>query len=146
MTADLPNVVDLADSVLPLDGPYPPDNITAAARLLAALVRRLNHATAADRFDYPSQIDAIVSGLAAAVSGLPQLFRQLATALPAVVDQPGVYADQLARGATPTELAERTYHHLHVAGSAAVTAANCLSMACENTARLGIREQGAGDA
>ncbi|MBX6358173.1 MAG: hypothetical protein IRZ05_20285 [Micromonosporaceae bacterium] len=80
----------LAERVLRLDGPYQPGALTAAAGLVAELVRRLNRATAdPTALPQPSDVYHVVSELAAAAAGLQQLLTQLAGRLQQWGTDPG---------------------------------------------------------
>jgi hypothetical protein len=89
-----PTADELADLVLPLDGPYTPDRVIEAARSVRELVRRLNHATFhAAALRYPPQLHRTVGALKAAVYELEQAFAQLATRLEAFAADPRVEHD-----------------------------------------------------
>src|SRR5262245_27636338 len=101
---------EIADEILPVDGPHTPDGVRAAAGLIGELVRRLNHATLRERVErslpYPATVDAVVGRLQAAAGGLPQLLIQLAHRLDALAAAPGLYDDRGERAeATPFEVA-----------------------------------------
>jgi hypothetical protein len=80
----------LAERVLRLDGPYQPDALTAAAGLVAELVRRLNRATADPAaLPRPGAVYHVVGELAGAVARLQQLLTQLASRLQQWGTDPG---------------------------------------------------------
>jgi hypothetical protein len=84
----------IADLLLPLGGPYDPDQVIEAARTVAELVRRLNHATfSRSALAYPPQLYRAVSSLRSGVHGLRQTFAQLAARLDAFATDPRVGHD-----------------------------------------------------
>jgi hypothetical protein len=91
---DRPDADQVADLLLPLDSPYPSERVLEAARTVAELVRRLNHATfgrAALR--YPPQLYRAVGALRSGVYGLQQTFTQLAARLDTFATDPRVGHD-----------------------------------------------------
>ena len=109
---------EAADHVLPLDGPYQPDQVVTAARLIGELVRRLNRATVTGHaLPSPGDLYGLLGGITEAVAGLGQLLAQLADR-----------ADEFAEHPRLTHA-----HHPAEAWFAATQAANLLQRA--NTAR-----------
>jgi hypothetical protein len=104
----------LADKVLPLDGPYPPDQVVEAARTVGELVRRLNHATRqASALRYPPQLDRTIGALRSALYGLNQTFTQIAARLDVFAADPRVEHDD--RGDPWAQSAEAAHHLRHAA-------------------------------
>lgn len=72
----------IADSILPLDGPYDQNSMADAGAVIGELVRRLNHATMAhnapDALPYPQDVARLIDDLATATERLPQLLAQIA--------------------------------------------------------------------
>jgi hypothetical protein len=94
MTDELVDAEHAADLLLTLDGPYHPDHLIEAARTVAELVRRLNHATfSRSALPYPPQLDRVVACLRSSVYGLQQTFGQLAVRLDAFATDPRVGHD-----------------------------------------------------
>jgi hypothetical protein len=130
-----------ADSVLPLGGPHDPEAVADAAALCAELVRRLNHTTAdASAVAQPVDVDRLVAHLQAAVAGLPQVCHQLAGHLALVVTSGRLYADEMAGGHDPVDVAAYTRVALGSAAATLHVAAEDLRAARNQTARLGIQE------
>jgi hypothetical protein len=91
---DRPDADQVADLLLPLDGPYPPEAVLEAARTVAELVRRLNHATFhRTALRYPPQLYRTVGALRSGLYGLEQTFTQLAARLDAFAADPRVGHD-----------------------------------------------------
>lgn len=128
----------IADEVLPLDGPHTADACRDAADLIAALVRRLNHATLNQPFTYPAHLDAVVGRLATATAGMPQLLGQLAGLLRQFENAAGLYADRDAKGATPEQVIAGALGRLGLAASYVAGVADQMTAARNLTARLGI--------
>ena len=122
MTTIPPDADQVADLLLPLGGPYHPDRVIEAARTVAELVRRLNHATLHASLRYPPQLNRAVGSLGSALYGLDQTFNQLARRLDAFAADPRVEHDG---GRDPwAESAEAAQHLRHAADAlSAVTAA-----------------------
>jgi hypothetical protein len=140
---------ELADQVLPLDGPYDPEGLITAAALVAELVRRLNHATIARKaFRYPSELDRTLAGIKAAMYGLPQLFGQLATELERFHQDPALYSDRIRErvrvdpALDPAELMSSAHDdavdNLEAAGHRANWCADVLRAVTSHTHTLGL--------
>ena len=94
MINDTPDPDEVANLLLPLDGPYHPDRVIEAARTVAELVRRLNHATFhASAMRYPPQLNRTVGALRFAVYGLDQTFNQIARRLDGFANDPCIEHD-----------------------------------------------------
>lgn len=132
----------VADEVLPVDGPYEPEALQAAASLIAELVRRLNHATRAGTagIGYPSHVGDVAARIQSAVAVMPQLLMQLADRLTEFVDNPRLYADEWAGGVPAREVAVEAVAELLDAACHVDAAGGAVGRACEGTARLGIGE------
>jgi hypothetical protein len=128
----------LADRVLPLAGPRTPEQLAAAGRLLAELVRRLNHATLTTTIDHPAQLDAVIGHLHTAADRLPQMCNQLAGLLGRFDQAPGLYTDTAAGQADPGEVIAAARGRLGYAAHVCDQVAEALGMARNLTARLGI--------
>lgn len=126
----------IADEVLPLDS-TDPRQVLAAANLLVDLVRRLCRATRhAEAVPTPQAADAIVSALAIATGGMPQLCTQLAARLHAIGALPGLAADDLDTITDPTVTVASARMSIGLAGSKADEAGHCLRTAARHTSRL----------
>jgi hypothetical protein len=111
MTADGLNAAAVAEMVLPMDGPYQPDQVIEAARTVGELVRRLNFATRhASALRYPPQVDRTMRALCSALYGLDQTFTQIATRLGALAADPRVEDDHGDPWAASTEAADHLRH------------------------------------
>jgi len=127
----------VAHGVLPLDGPYDPDRVCAAAAVVAELVRNLNHATLhRSAFVYPSQVGQVVDSIRGAIGRLDQLFRQVGARLGGFGADPALYADRGGDG--QVELA-RTRDALSDARAAAGGLEAALAAATVALSRLGLR-------
>lgn len=135
---------DIADQVLPLDGPHDADNTYAAAQVIAELVRRLNHATLPGHVDpvlvYPSQVDRIVGALHRAAAGMSQLMRQLSIRMEAFADDPRTGIDELGPAHNPHAVADAAAGSLAAAAFQADETATRLNRARKSTTRLTYRE------
>jgi hypothetical protein len=139
------DIDQIANLVLP-DGSTDPEQVTAAAHLLAELVRRLNHATRCGRpVTTPQAADAIVSALAAATGGMPQLCTQLAARLHDVGELPGLAADNLGTLRDPTVVAAAATFCTRIAADKLTGAARSLTAASGHTSRLYIADDPAPD-
>lgn len=126
----------VADQVLPLDS-TDPQQVLAAANLLVDLVRRLCRATRhAEAVPTPQAADAIVSALAIATGGMPQLCTQLAARLHAIGALSGLAADDLGTITDPTVIVASARMSIGLAGSKANEAGRCLRTAAQHTSRL----------
>jgi len=131
----------IADQVLPLDAAGP-EQVAAAASLVAELVRRLNHATstatAAPTLPTPQDADQVVSALDDAVKRMPQLCGQLADLMDRFAATPGLVADAL--GPTPPDgapgIARAASYSLRCAQMRLAAVASDLRVAGRSTARL----------
>lgn len=113
MSAQPPTADDLADMILPVDGPYSADREIEATRTVRELVARLNHATVhADVSPYPPQLHRTVGPLRAAVHGLRQTFERLAARLDHMATDPRVEHDS---GGDPRATSATAAHHLRQA-------------------------------
>src|SRR5262245_59526612 len=121
MRTDMPDADEVADLLLPLDGPYHPDRVVEAARTLSELVRRLNHATFhTGALRYPPQLYRTVGALRSALYGLDQTFNQLAARLDRFAADPLVAHDG---GGDPAAACVHAAQQLrHAAELGAVTA------------------------
>jgi hypothetical protein len=132
---DWPQAEQIADLLLALGGPYHPDNVTEAARTIAELVRRLNHATfSRSALPYPPQLYRIVSSLSAGVYGLRQTFSQLAARLDAFASDPRVGHD--SRRDDPATACQEAAHALRRAAAALDTVTGPLDWAVQVTSHL----------
>lgn len=105
----LPRPEDIAEQILPLDGPHHPEAVIAAGRTISELVRRLNHATfRTNAFTYPGEVNQLVGAIAGSVDALPQLFRQLAHRLDAFAADPRLTAEPASDNATAADIAAAT--------------------------------------
>jgi hypothetical protein len=137
----------IADQVLPLDATGP-EQVAAAASIVAELVRRLNHATssatAAPALPTPQAADQVVSALADAVERMPQLCGQLADLMDRLAAKPGLTADGL--GPTPPEgapgIARAAGYSLRCAQMRLAAVASDLRIAGRSTARLYLGQDG----
>lgn len=134
----------LADEIILLDGPHDADNVIAAAGVVAELVRRLNHATQAYKCErvlfYPSNVDRLVSLLAGAAYGLPQLCRQLAARMDVFAADERLGVDNLGEALAPAGVALDAQVDLYIAAQGADAVADALSRARRSTSRLTYRE------
>lgn len=103
--AEIRDVDEIADELLPVDGPHTPDGVVAAASLIGELVRRLNHATQPHRAPrsllYPATVYRTASYLHRAAALLPQALEQLAARMDRLAEQPGLYDDRHAQAPAP---------------------------------------------
>jgi hypothetical protein len=132
---DSVQVEQIADLLLALDGPYHPDNVTEAARTIAELVRRLNHATfSRSALPYPPQLYRTVSSLSAGMYGMRQTFSQLAARLDAFASDPRVGHD--SRRDDPATACQEAAHALRRAAAALDTVTGPLDWAVQVTSHL----------
>ena len=125
----------IADLLLPLGGPYDPDLVIEAARTVAELVRRLNHATfSRSALAYPPQLYRVVGALRSGVHGLRQTFGQLATRLDAFAADSRVGHD--SRRDDPTTACHDAAHALREAAAALDTVTGPLDTASQITSHL----------
>ena len=145
MTDDQPPTAeDIADLLVPLDGPYEPDRVLEAARTISELVRRLNHATYhAGALRYPPTAYRTISALGSAVHGLQQTLRQLAARMDAFAADPRVYHDD--RG-DPSVTCTETAVHLRHASAALAVVADPMSAAGQAASHLGYHPRNPGPA
>lgn len=143
---EIRDVDDLADELLPVDGPHTPDGVLAAAGLISELVRRLNHATLPERTDrslpYPAAVDSVVGRLQGALGSMPQLLGQLARRLDELAHDPRLYDDRGAGAADPpSEVATFAAEMLRSEAVAyAKMTTQALRVVRANTNHLGVRE------
>ena len=128
-----------------IDGPHTSEDLAAAAGILAAAVRYLNHATlphrASESIPFPGTGSKIVSTLAGAVAGLGQLTEQLGQRFTAFADDENVYDDGMGtklEGAAPAR-ARLAARHLTDASNRAYLVVEDLDEAFSQTNRLGYR-------
>lgn len=108
----------------PLDGPYDDDHTIAAARLVAELVRYLNHATChPDSASWAGTVDRVIGALSDAEYGQQQTYSQLAERLTDAATDPLAYLAQPVQGRTSprqaglaadAELDQATAHFQHL--------------------------------
>ena len=135
MRDDPPDADEIADLLLPLDGPYPPDRIIEAARTIGELVRRLNHATfSRSALRYPPQLYRTVSALRSGLYGLEQTFTQLANRLDAFTTDPRVEHD---RRHDPSIACADAAAQLRQAAAAIQVVTAPLDAAAQTTSHLG---------
>jgi hypothetical protein len=147
---EIRDIDEIADELLPVDGPHKPEGVQAAAALIRELVRRLNHATLPHRADrslrYPAVVYRTVSSLHGAAALLPQALQQLATRLEGFASTPGLYDDRYDRADTPPDLVAMTAAS-YLRDEAAPRAdwlADALSHVCRHSSHLGLHEAGEG--
>jgi len=135
MNDEPPQAGQIADLLLPLDGPYTPDRIIETARTIGELVRRLNHATfSRSALRYPPQLYRTVTALHNGVYGLKQTLTQLAASLDAFATDPRVEHDD--RGDASAAFTDAALQlRAAVAGIGAVTTP--LDAAAQLTSHLG---------
>lgn len=143
-------VDELADELLPVDGPHTAERVTAAAELLGELVRRLNHATQRDRSErtlpYPATVDRMVGSLHRAAALLPQTLEQMAHRLGQLGDMPGLYDDRRDHAPGPPDYTA-TYAGVLLRDEVAPRVraiADELAAVCNHTSHLGV-ETGGGE-
>lgn len=132
-----------------IDGPFSDDDTIAAAQIMSALVRYLNHATMPGRTErslpFPGVTDATIGALAGAIGGMSQLFRQLAGRAVEHAWDPRLYADELRpvpAGGAP-DLARIAAAALgDVAARLILNLEEPLRQARRAAGRLGYRDQG----
>lgn len=135
MADDVPEAEEVADLLVPLGGPYDPDSVIEAARTIAELVRRLNHATFnRSALAYPPQLYRAVSSLRSGVYGLQQTFGQLATRLDTFAADPRVGHD--SRRADPATACREAAHAIREAAAALDTVTAPLDAASQITSHL----------
>ena len=135
MTDDPFEAEQIADLLLPLGGPYEPDHVIEAARTVAELVRRLNHATfSRSALAYPPQLYRAVSSLRSGVYGLQQTFGQLAARLDAFATDPRVGHD--SRRDDPATACTDAAHALRQAAAALDTVTGPLDTTSQITSHL----------
>jgi hypothetical protein len=134
MTLDPLHADQVADLLLPLDGPYPPDQVVEAARTVGELVRRLNHATFhRTTLRYPPQMYRTLGALRSALYGLEQTFDQLAARLDAFATDPQVGHDN---GHDPAPTCADAARQLRHAAAAVTEVTAHLNPAHEATSHL----------
>jgi len=132
---DMPDADQIADHLLPLDGPYHPDAVIETARTVAELVRRLNHATfSRSALAFPPQLYRTVGSLRAGLYGLQQTFGQLATRLEAFATDPRVGHD--SRRDDPAAACHNAAHALRQAAAAFDCVTGPLDAATQITSHL----------
>jgi hypothetical protein len=125
----------IADLLLPLGGPYDPDQVIETARTVAELVRRLNHATfSRSALPYPPQLYRAVSSLRSGAYGLRQTFGQLAARLDAFTTDPRVGHD--SRRDDPATACHEAAYALRQAAAALDTVTGPLDAASQITSHL----------
>ena len=133
-----------ADQILPLDGPYNASDVHTAARLVAELVRRLNHATLGDNAEQslpiPQDVDQVVVWLHTALSRVPQLFNQIASRVQRLE---GVGVDDHHDGLDSSDAAVMVAQHLARAVPHIDQATTELRQAQRITGRLYVRSEAA---
>jgi hypothetical protein len=135
VTDDMPDADQIADQLLPLDGPYHPDGVIETARTVAELVRRLNHATFhRAALAYPPQLYRTVGSLRAGLYGLQQTFGQLATRLEAFATDARVGHD--TRRDDPAIACHDAAHELRRAAAALGSVTGPLDAATQITSHL----------
>lgn len=134
------NVDQIADDILPLDGPYNPEAMALTGRLLGELVRRLNHATLWHNTDeslpYPSGIDTQVAGLVGATAAMDQLLGQLAYRLGSIANDERLQVDGRGARLTPLEATATAAQYLTDASAGLAQAVAALEKAQNLTSRL----------
>ncbi len=103
-----PTVDEIADWVLPYDGPYSREAVIMAGQVLAELVRRLNNVTLSERtradvLPYPADTDALLHSLTGTLSRMDQLLMQLCHQVGSYADNPDVEAAGKTLGAPDAE-------------------------------------------
>ena len=135
MTDDLPDADQIADQLLPLDGPYDPDAVIETARTIGELVRRINHATFyRSALAYPPQLYRTVSSLRSGLYGLQQTFGQLAARLEAFATDQRVGHD--SRRDDPAVACHDAAYSLRQAAAALNAVTSPLDMATQITSHL----------
>jgi hypothetical protein len=136
----MPTVDEHVDSILPFVEPTA-EHVADAARLIAELVRRLNHVTIREGvLHYPAEVDAVVGALSGAASRLPQLLCQLGAAVRRLSREPGLYHDQISGHVDdPVVTALGALAYLDLAADVAGQLHALLSEAAKNLSRLGVR-------
>jgi hypothetical protein len=125
----------IADLLLPLGGPYDPDQVIETARTVAELVRRLNHATfSRSALAYPPQLYRAVSSLRSGLYGLRQTLGQIATRLDAFAADPRVGHD--SRRDDPATACHDAARALRQAAAALDTVTGPLDTASQITSHL----------
>ncbi|MEN3308913.1 MAG: hypothetical protein V7603_5115 [Micromonosporaceae bacterium] len=131
----------IAEAVLPLDGPYHPDQLARAADVITALARRLAHATlphnTAAALPTPAALDAVLKYLEPGMTSLPQALRQLAGHLRRGADDQSLRADEdTDPRLTAPAVALLAAEHLAAAAGHGSELARALDQAHNCTARL----------
>lgn len=94
---------EVVEAHWPYDGPYSPEQTTAAALMIERLVRYLNNATQKPTaVPYAATAGSVLASLHSAVYGLGQLMRQLAEFAQAKADDPTLYDDRRDRPGSQT--------------------------------------------
>jgi hypothetical protein len=137
----------IAEAVLPLDGPYSPQQLAAAAEVMAELARRLAHATLAhnvgEALPMPRALDTLVRELGRVPGPLAQALRQLAGHLRRIADDPRLGADEDAdERLTPAAVALLGAEHLDTSAGQAEKVGQALAQARSDTARLRTQRPG----
>lgn len=131
---------DIAERILPTDGPHTADGVKAAAALMSALCNRLTYATlpygATPALDEPSTLSDVVGSVKRMLEQLAQLLQQLGQAT-AGYDRARLRADAMApAGVTPVEIAVAVQVDLHRAEDNVTQAAHRMRTAHNHAARL----------
>lgn len=131
----------IAEAILPLDGPYHPSQLALAGDVIAALTRRLVHATlphnVVSALPTPPSLDAVVTNLGPGMASLPQALRQLAGHLRRSADDQGLRADEdTDPRLTAPAVALLAAEHLAAAAAHGSELARALDQAHNCTARL----------
>jgi len=135
MSDDLSSPDRGMDRLLPLGGPYDPDGVAEAARTIAELVRRLNHATVhSSALRYPPHVHRTVEALRSALHGLRQTFTQIAVRLDGLGADPRVGHDS---GADPAAACAEAASQLRQAADALSAVTDPLAKAERVTYPLG---------
>jgi hypothetical protein len=137
----------IAEAVLPLDGPYPAQQLAAAAEVMAELARRLTHATLAHNVGQslpkPQALDTLVRELDQMPGSLAQTLRQIAGHLRRGADDPALSLDEDAgEHLTPAAVALLAAEHLGTAAGHVEALGRSLAQARASTARLRVRRTG----
>jgi hypothetical protein len=134
------NADQIADGILPLDGPYDPEAMALTGQLLGELVRRLNHATLWHNIDeslpYPDGVDTQVAGLAGATAAMGQLLGQLAYRLGSITNDERLQVDGRGTRLSPLEVTANATQYLTDASASLAQAHAALAKAQNSTSRL----------
>jgi hypothetical protein len=137
------NPYEVVEAAWPYDGPHDDETVSSAATAISRLVRYLNNATqhrnARHTLAWAATTDRITGSLHETTALLPQLLTQLAAAMRAQCDNPGLYDDR-HDGRDAAVTASTAAGLLEYAADAAHDLAGQLASVRRHTTHLGNNE------